>query len=84
MPIASARAAIASLASRHRHAVEEVGIDHHRVGAFGIEEGGVADLGRSRIAAGGSDHRYDRQAIFRAKSRSRWSCAGQPKIAPSP
>ncbi len=46
----------------------------------------VARLRRSRRSAPLGQHdRRDRQAVLlRAKSRSRWSCAGQPKMAPVP
>jgi len=44
----------------------------------------ICDREACRInAAGDHDGQY-RQPYLRAKSRSRWSCAGQPKDAPVP
>ena len=65
----------------HRHAVEEARIGELARADIGL----VADVEALGI---GAFRHHDRQSrasrYLRAKSRSRWSCAGQPKIAPVP
>ena len=62
------------------HAVEEARIDHHAVAGIGL----LGDLEASRRPRLRHHHRHDRQAVLLAKSRSRWSPDGQPKMAPVP
>ena len=67
------------------------GLDVEPVEEAGVEERPVADVGlvADREASpgprpGGSTTGITGRPYLRAKSRSRWSCAGQPKIAPVP
>ncbi len=74
----------------HRHAVEEAGIDELAVLEIGLAA--AAELARARrrgrrryrsVSTGATTGMIGR-SYFLAKSKSRWSCAGQPKIAPVP
>ena len=62
------------------HAVEKARIDHAAVTVIG----GVGDDEGLGVLALGADHGVLPSRYLLTKSRSRWSCAGQPKIAPVP
>ena len=88
-PVADGRAAGAAfrklcdgarLGVGDREPVQEVGIDGRAVADIGL----VADLDRIRILPRRTHHGITGRPWARAKSRSRWSWAGQPKIAPVP
>ena len=62
------------------HAVEEARIDHAAVAVIG----GIGDDEGLRIGLRGQTTGVLPRPYLLTKSRSRWSCAGQPKIAPVP
>jgi hypothetical protein len=63
-----------------RHAIEEARIDHHAV----IDIGFLGNLEGRASPSSGITTGMTGRPYLRAKSRSRWSPDGQPKMAPVP